>query len=150
MTHRLKGGDFALAGGDVVDGYAAVGLGREPVVEQEAVGNLRHALVAPVLGSEVHVCSPVVAEIVGGTTGRAGSNRRDVRLWHRRVEGVASHNLVHMRARHLVWLDKRVETLDGNLRAAESKVVQPVEELGVGDRRQGETGPQHGVSRQWW
>jgi hypothetical protein len=123
LTYRLDCGNLARAGRDVVDGDAAVGLRREPVVEQEAVRDLRHALVASVLSSEVDVGCPVIAEIVGGTAGGAGSLLGNVGRRHRDVEGVASYDLVHVRRRRPARLNERVEALDRDLRAAESEVV---------------------------
>jgi hypothetical protein len=123
LTYRLERGNLARTGRDVVDRDATVGLGGEAIVEQEAVRDLRHTLVASVPSSEIDVCRPVVAEVVGGATGRAGSLLGDVGRRHRDVEGVSSYDLMHVRGRRPSRLNERVEALDRNLRAAESEVV---------------------------
>ena len=144
MAYRLERGNLTRTGRDVVDGDAAIRLCGEPVVEQEAVRDLRHTLVASVLSSEVDVCCPVIAEVVGGAAGGAGGLLGNVSRRHRDVEGVASYDLVHVGRWRPARLNERVEALDRDLRAAESEVVQPVEKLGIGERRKGEGGPQHG------
>jgi hypothetical protein len=147
VTYRLEGSHLALAGGDVIDGDASVSLRGEPVVEQEAVGNLGHTLVAPVLSSEVEIGCPVVAEIVGRATSRARRHLRDVGHRHRDVEGVAAHNLVHVGCGHPARFDERVESFDGNLGASEPKMIQSVQKpLGIGEAREDKGGPQHGGS----
>lgn len=123
VTYRLEGSNLTRAGGDVVDGDAAVGLRGEPVVEQETVRDLRDALVTSVRGSEVDVRRPVVAEVVGRATGRAGCLLGDVGRRHGDVEGVASYDLVHVRGWRPARLHERVEALNGDLRASETQVV---------------------------
>jgi hypothetical protein len=87
------------------------------------VWNLRYTLVGAITGLEVKVRRPIVGQIVGGTASSTGREVANVRRRHGRVEGVAPHNLVHVRGAELAWVDERVESLDGDLRASESEVV---------------------------
>ncbi len=50
---------------------------------------------------------------------------------------------MHVGSWHLARLHEGVEALDGDLRAAKSKMVQPLKRLGLGERRKDECGPQH-------
>jgi hypothetical protein len=47
----------------------------------------------------------------------------DVRVTNRDIERVASNDLMGMRSKGLSWVDKRVDTLDGELRACKSKHI---------------------------
>lgn len=51
---------------------------------------MRYALEGTVSRFEVHICGPVVGEVVSGATGCAGSQLGNVGAGHGGVEGVAS------------------------------------------------------------
>lgn len=110
------------------------------------VRHLGDALVTSVPSLEVHIRRPVVGEIIGRVAGCARRNLGDVGVGHGGVERVSTDDLVNMGRRHLSGVHKRVKTLDSDLRAAESQVVQPVHEpLGVGQSREEESRPDHDV-----
>ena len=72
------------------------------------IRSLRNPLVGSIAGLEVQVCSPVVGEIVSRPTCGTRSELRDVRRGHRRIEGIAADNLVHMGGRSLARIDEPV------------------------------------------
>lgn len=100
----------------VVDSQAAI------LASQPEVGQLRDPLEGTVAGAEVETRGPVVGEVVGvRARGASGKGARVVSPWsHGGVERVAASDLVDVGRWHRAWLDKRVETLDGQLRTFES------------------------------
>ena len=108
------------------------------------MAGLRYALVGAVAGLEVEVRSPVVAEVLAELTGGAGGNLRDVTSCHRRVESVASHDLVHVRRRDQARVDEGVEPVNDDVWAAEPQHSETrtgeTPELGrrLGERREAE------------
>lgn len=67
----FEGCHFALARRHIVRDQAAVRPGRKLVVEEEAVGYLRYALVTPVARPEIQVRCPVVGEVLAVTAAGA-------------------------------------------------------------------------------
>ena len=101
------------------------------------VRNLSHAFKAPVSGLKVQVCRPVVRKVIGRAACRASRGLCNIGGRHGSVKGVAADDLVHVRRRQAAGLDERVQPLNSDLGAAETEVVEPVEELGSAssDRR---------------
>ena len=62
-TYRLEGCDLVLAGRNVVYDKPTMSFTRVLIVEQVPVRNLRHALTCSVTSFEVHICSPVIAQL---------------------------------------------------------------------------------------
>ena len=62
---------------------------------------------------EEHDGGPVVGEILGEGARRAGALLANITL-HRRVEGIATNDLVKMGRRGTAGLNERVETLDAH------------------------------------
>jgi len=122
---------------DIVHGNTPLRLGCEAIVEQEAIRHLRNTLVAAVGSPKVDVGGPVVRKIIGRVAGGAGGDLGDVGHGHGDVEGISSHDLMHVWRRRLAGVDQRVQTLNGDLRTAEPEVVQAVHEaLGISQGRE--------------
>ena len=99
---------------DVIHGDAALS-------GQALVGELGHSLVRPVTGLEVHDGGPVVGQVIGkGAAGASGRVDEVVgRKVHRRLERVASDDLVEMGRRHGAGANEGVKAVDDELRALE-------------------------------
>ena len=89
-------------------------------IRQRRVLHDGHPLVRAVGVLEEHHSRPVVGEVFREGARRARRLLRDV-PFHGRVEGIAAYDLVQVRRRDAAWLDERVETLDGDGRAAEAQ-----------------------------
>jgi len=96
-------------------------LSGELVTEEQPVGHLRNTLVAVIAGLEVEVGSPIVREILSVAAGGASGEVANIRIGHRDIEGVSSNDLVHMARWELAWIDKRVDAVNNDLRAAKSQ-----------------------------
>ncbi|KAH8159689.1 hypothetical protein CIB48_g8568, partial [Xylaria polymorpha] len=86
---------------------------------------LGNTLVRAVPGLEVQVGGPVVAEVLAEGAGGARRGGRDVAGGHGGVEGVAAHDLVHVRRGDGARVHEGVEPVDDDLRAPEPQHREP-------------------------
>lgn len=113
----LEGSDFCFSviRGDVIYGYSTV-------TTQTGAHKLWDAFVGAVTGAEEKHSGPVVGEVVReGAAGAGGFGGEVVGSWvHGGVKGVTTNDLVKVRGWDGAWRDKRVETVDYQLRALEA------------------------------
>jgi hypothetical protein len=141
---RLESSDLTLSGRDVVDCNTTRGLCSEPVVEEKSVWNLRNTLITPITGLEKQVGGPVVREIISGPAGSAARNLGYIRSGHRGIKSISAYDLMRMRRWSHSRIDERIKTLDCDLRASESEMIQAAgKSLGLSDRRENKCGPKH-------
>jgi len=124
---RLEALDRVLL--DVVPGQVGLSIiDREPALSAGITiqiarvnRNNWHAVVGPVRRMlEVQGSSPIVGKVLGHFAGGTGSPRADITL-HRSIEGVSTNDMVNMGRRVRAWLDDRIQTLDGQCAALETK-----------------------------
>ena len=118
-TYRLEGSDLTFAAGDVVYHEAALCTSCVLVLEELSVRDLRYSFVRSISGLEVEVGRPVVGKILGVATCGARRLLGDICHLHCSVEGITTDNLMQMRRGSLAGIDERIDTINGELRAAE-------------------------------
>jgi hypothetical protein len=84
---------------------------------------------------EEHSCSPIVAtfirnskqkteaDVIPKVLGECACSARSYRSWvflHRRVEGIATDDLVNVSGRKFAWLNERIKTLNAQRRTSEA------------------------------
>ena len=95
------------------------------MIDAIPVWNLRNPLVTAIASLKVEVGSPVVGEIFRVAARGAGGELTDVGVGDSDVESVASDDLVQVRRWELSWVDERVDSIDDQLRAAETQHSGP-------------------------
>ena len=108
---------------------------------------LRDTLKGAVASAEKQHGGPVVGKVLGKSTARASALGDEIvrRRVHGRVERVSAHNLVQMRRGNGARVDERVESIDHQLRTAESHHGHGALAGATlhGDEGQGEDFPKH-------